>query len=313
MQTLRDFDRANRDPIVGADHKDELPLVVLLHGVRRDGQRGGDDRGRKIDIDERAGPQLTVPVRRYSLELKGSGSRGCLIVDRQQRADIELFRTGLIIDRRLDWPARHCRLDRGNIVARQSKHDADWLHLRQNNDAGRVAGLDQVADVDLQEAGHAVEGRPQRCVVHLRLVAGDEPLVGLHGGRVLRDEKLLVGNLLQGDRILSAKLLIAFEIGLRLGMKGGVPGQLSLRLGQSSLVKTRVDFGQDVAFLDRLAFDEINLFEHARHLALDRGRIQGLNSSEARKHDWLVVLLHLRAPAQQRAALERFADAARVG
>ena len=75
-------------------------------------------------------------------------------------------------------------------------------------------------------------------------------------------------------------------------MKGGVPGQLSLRLRQGGLVKTRVDFGQDVASLDRLAFDEIDLLERARHLALDRGCVQGLHGPEAREYDRLVLLLH---------------------
>ena len=83
-------------------------------------------------------------------------------------------------------------------------------------------------------------------------------------------------------------------------MKGGVPGQLSLRLRQSRLVKTRVDLGEDVALLDHLAFGEIDLFEHARHLALNRGRIQGLNCSNARKDDWLVLLLHLRGDDRDR-------------
>ena len=134
----------------------------------------------------------------------------------------------------------------------------------------------------------------------MRLVGIDHPLIGHHGGRVLRNQKLLVGDLLQGDRILGSKLLIAREIGLRLGMKGGVLGQLSLRLRQGRLIETGVDLGEDVALLDRLAFGEIDLLEHTRHLALDRGRIQRLNGSEARKHDRLVVLLHLRGDDRNR-------------
>src|SRR5271166_7182153 len=77
-------------------------------------------------------------------------------------------------------------------------------------------------------------------------------------------------------------------------MKGGVLGQLALRLRQSRLVETRVDLGEDGAPLDRLAFGKIDLLEHARHLALDRGRIQGLNGSNACEYDRLVVLLHQR-------------------
>ena len=224
MQPLRDLDWPDRDPLVGADHIDELPAVVLLQGVGRDGQRILDDRGREVDIDERPGPQLTMLVRKYRLELNGSGSRRRLVVERQQRADIELFRTALIIDRRLNRAPRHGLLDRGDIGVRQGEHDADRLHLRQNHDAGRVAWLDQVADLDLQDAGHAIEGRPQRRIVQLRLVAFDHSLIGLHGGRILGNQKLLVGDLLDRDRVLSAKRLKAREIGLRLGVKGSVLG-----------------------------------------------------------------------------------------
>ena len=74
---------------------------------------------------------------------------------------------------------------------------------------------------------------------------------------------------------------------------------------QGGLVETRVDLGEDVALLDRLAFDKIDLLEHARHLALDRGRIQGLNGSKARKHDWLVVLLDLRGDDRDRGSGRR--------
>jgi hypothetical protein len=140
----------------------------------------------------------------------------------------------------------------------------------------------------------------KRPVTPFRLVVIDQALVGLHGGRVLRNQKLLVGDLLHGDRILSPKLLIAREIGFRLGMKRGVPGQLPLRLPQSRQVDTRVDLGEDVALLDRLAFGKMDLLEHARHLALDRGRIQRLNGSNARKHNWLVVLPHLRGNNRDR-------------
>jgi hypothetical protein len=94
--------------------------------------------------------------------------------------------------------------------------------------------------------------------------------------------------------------LKAREIGLRLGVKGSVLGQLSLRLRQSRLEETRVYLGEDVAPLYRLAFDKIDLLEHTRHLALDRGHIQGLNCSNAGKHDRLVVLLDLRGDDRDR-------------
>src|SRR5271165_6971885 len=69
---------------------------------------------------------------------------------------------------------------------------------------------------------------------------------------------------------------------------------------RSSLFNIPRDNPEDVALLDRLAFGKIDLLKHARYLALDRGHIQRLNRSNARKHDWLVVLLHLRGDNRDR-------------
>src|SRR5208337_2125299 len=99
--------------IISADNIHELPPIVLLQSVRRDRQRVGDDRGCEVDVNERSRPELTLLVRKYRLELNCPGSRGRLVTDRQQRADIELLRTALIIDRRLNRAARHGLLDRG--------------------------------------------------------------------------------------------------------------------------------------------------------------------------------------------------------
>src|SRR5271170_8508471 len=50
---------------------------------------------------------------------------------------------------------------------------------------------------------------PQGRVVQIRLVAVDQALVGHHVRCVLGNQKLLVGDLLQGDRILFAQRFIA--------------------------------------------------------------------------------------------------------
>ena len=80
--------------------------------------------------------------------------------------------------------------------------------------------------------------------LHLRLVGRDRRLV-------LGDERLLVGDLLLGDRILFVQHLIAAEIALRLGEQRLVFRQLALRLGERRLIRPRVDLGDEIALLDQ--------------------------------------------------------------
>ncbi len=54
------------------------------------------------------------------------------------------------------------------------------------------------------------------------------------------------------------ELLIAREVALRLTQQRLILGQLPLRLGQCRLVRARIDLGDEVARLDRLAFGEAN-------------------------------------------------------
>ena len=109
-----------------------------------------------------------------------------------------------------------------------------------------------------------------------RLVGGDRRLV-------LGDQRNLVGDLLHGDRILLGELLKAGEVALRLAQQRLVLGQLPLRLGQRRLIGARIDLGDEVALLDRLAFGEADALQRSGDLGADghglerRHRSQGVD------------------------------------
>ena len=111
----------------------------------------------------------------------------------------------------------------------------------------------------------------------------DHRLVGGDRGFVLGDQRNLVGDLLHRDRVLLGELLKAGEVALRLAQQRLVLGQLPLRLGQRRLVGPRIDLGDEVALLDRLAFGKADVLQRAGDLGADghglerRHRPQGVN------------------------------------
>ena len=66
------------------------------------------------------------------------------------------------------------------VVLRQREEDRDRIELRDDDDAGRVGGVHEVARVDQAHAGHAVDRRGDARVVELQLRVLDLRLVGLH-------------------------------------------------------------------------------------------------------------------------------------
>ncbi len=85
------------------------------------------------------------------------------------------------------------------------------------------------------------------CGIDLRLVGNDVRLV-------LGDEVDLGVELLARDRVGLREVLIALEIDLRGFEQRLVARERALRIGERQFVGTRVDFGEEIALLDDLAF-----------------------------------------------------------
>ena len=137
--------------------------------------------------------------------------------------------------------------------------------MGDHDNAIGIAGLDDVAGVDLAQANAPADRRRDARIAELQLRIVDHALVGLDHAFVLAHQRLLGVELLLGDRVLLEQCAIAFEVDLRVGQLRLVARHLALGLGQLHLEGARIDLGQQFAGLDHLA-----LFEQDAHqLSID--------------------------------------------
>ncbi len=151
--------------------------------------------------------------------------------------------------------------------------------------------MDDVADIEQADAGDAVERRDQRGIAQLRLGIVDGRLVSLDRVLQLRHRRLLAGQLLLRGKSLAGQRFIPIEIGLRIGEMGLVAAQRRLCLIELRLIGARIDLGEQIAGLDRLAFLEVDAYQQPRDLAADRRRVQRRHRAEAGQDDRHVVTL----------------------
>ena len=128
-----------------------------------------------------------------------------------------------------------------------------------------IGGMDDVAGIDLAEADIAVDRGDDRRVAELRLGAFDRGLVGQDGRLEVVDLGLLLIDRLLRARALDHQRREAVEVLLVGQQLGFVLDALRLGLIDHRLVRPRIDYGEHVAFVDLLAFDEV----HALQLAVD--------------------------------------------
>ena len=110
----------------------------------------------------------------------------------------------------------------------------------------------------------------------LTLALCDLTLIEFHHSLVLMHRRLLGGELLLRDGFLRDQLLIADQIDARVLQRGLVPDQLPFGLGQCRLIRSVVDFHQQIALVNGVAFTIAN----AHQLPVDAG--SNRNSSQGR-------------------------------
>ena len=108
-------------------------------------------------------------------------------------------------------------LDHGQIRLRQGEQQRNRLDLGDDDETVGVGRMNDVADVDLADAGDAGNGRGQARIAELDVGLVDLRLVGLHGGLELRHLRRLRLDQLRGRIALVAELGVAGEIGFGIG------------------------------------------------------------------------------------------------
>ncbi len=183
-------------------------------------------------------------------------------------------------------------VDIGELLFRRGENHGDRLDLGDRHHAGLGRSVDDVADIDLAQAGDTRDRRPDGGIVELGLRVGDRGIVGGDlRGQLLHGRALGVGLLLGRE---FAELGVALQIQIGVGQIGLVLRLLGLGLIERGLVRPWIDLDQQITLFHQLAFGEGDLVD----LAVDPGPhlhgVEALNGSKSGQIDREVGLLHRR-------------------
>ena len=198
-------------------------------------------------------------------------------------------------------------VDARHIFLRLGEDDGDRLQLRDRDDAGLLAGVDEIALVDEAEADAARDRRADRRVVELRLRGVDRGGVGGDRGGELEHQRVLRVELLLGGEVLLGERGVAGEIELGVGEIGLVLRFLGVRLIERGLKRSGVDLRQQVALLDHLAFVEGDLHDLAVDTGAHQDGVVGLHLSDALQDDRKIRALDRRYSDDNRRRAGRLA------
>jgi hypothetical protein len=158
--------------------------------------------------------------------------------------------------------------------------------LRDDDERGRGARLNEVADIDEAEPGNAVDRRGDRRILDVQLGGVDLRLVGLHRRRQLIDGGFLRIVLLPGRREPSRQQRsVAREITLRIFKIGLIFCPVRLGLLKLRLVRAWVNLHEQIAGMDKLAPGVGNPDDIAIDRALDGDCIERTDRADAAHND----------------------------
>src|SRR5262249_36316834 len=109
------------------------------------------------------------------------------------------------------------------------------------------------------------------------------------GAIKLSDLRLLRIELLLRDHAFFEEQLEALEVDFCVFARSLILGKLSFCLFELDLKRTRIDFGEQFALLDELAFLESDIHELALNAIANRDSVQRSDCSEAIKEDGKVA------------------------
>ena len=225
-----------------------------------------------MDVHELARPQPFVLVRELSLQLNRAGVLIDLIVDEEKLALGKLFFVLLIEGEHRDRAVQHRLAHRAEIALRQREDHGARLDLREHRERIDVIGVDDVADIDLTEADHAVDRRRNGGVIELGLRRLDGGLIGVDRRLCRVDFGLLGIDVLQRLGVPQHQRLEPRQVLLGVDQLRLVLALLGYGLIERGLEWRRIDFRQHVAFADVLALTEIDRDDLAVDLGADARR-----------------------------------------
>ena len=171
-------------------------------------------------------------------------------------------------------------MDRGELTLRQGEDDGNRLQLGDDDKAGRIGRMHDVALIDEPDAGPAGERGGNRRVVELGFRAVDRRLVALDLRLELRYRGALGIDLLFWGEIARRQIAEALQVEFCVGEIGFVLHLFGDRLIVRGLKGTGIDLRQEIARLDVLTFGESDLYQFAIDPRLDGDRVERLHRAE---------------------------------
>src|SRR5271156_2025216 len=118
--------------------------------------------------------------------------------------------------------------------------------------------MNDIPGVNQSQADPPVDRRCDMAIDQLQFLIVNLRLVGLNGAVELADGRLLGIELLACDYSRLPELLVAVEVYPRVILRRDIFGELSLRLVERHLIRSRVNLGEHIADANELALLEIH-------------------------------------------------------
>src|SRR5712675_1869960 len=167
-------------------------------------------------VDKLARPEPVRLVVKIRLELDRTGGLEDLVVDQAEHALIQLDRIVLVVgenrERRLDFLLLLLDLWQARLGQREDQRNR--MELRDDDETVGIRRADDVPDVDLTNAGYAIDRRRQARVAELHLRGVNQRLIGLDSRQQFAHLSLLGFKQLRGGPALVPQSGVAREIGL---------------------------------------------------------------------------------------------------
>ena len=133
--------------------------------------------------------------------------------------------------------------------------------------AGSAVRLHDVAGIDQSKTHAAVDRRSDMAVGNVQLRVLDLSLIVPYSALILRDDLLLIVQLLFGNRIPGEGLLIALQIDARFVQNRLIVRQLSLDLCQCRLIGPRINLQKGIALMNDLPLLIVHAVDLPHHAA----------------------------------------------
>src|SRR5438105_4473730 len=276
LADLADFERPSIDSTVGLEDVGVISVLPALQRTRRHGHYIWRSAREKSDVQIFARPERAILIWESAFNTQRAGGLSNLVVEDCDRAFSQLLVVIAVHREDADRTGLQCRLDGGELTFGQGEDDGNRLELGDDDEAGRIGRMHDVALIDQSNAGPAGQWGGNRRVVELGFRAVDSRLIAADLRLELGYRSTLRVDLLFWGETARRQIAKSLQVEFCVGEIGFVLHLCCCRLIIRGLKGPRIDLRQEIARLDVLTFGESDLCQLAIDPRLDGDRVECL-------------------------------------